>query len=302
MEYDLIIVGMGISGISTAIYAKNSGLNVLLLERDTPGGLLNKINVVNNYPGYARVTGPDLSFSLFQSIMQLEIPYKKADVSRVLVEGDWKLLKTNVGDFRAKYLVLATGRSQKKLGLQGEERFYGKGISSCALCDGNLYEGKDVCVVGGGNSALEEALYLANIVRKVYLVHRSDAFRAEQALIDKIEEKENVTILYNSQVTDLLEKEDQLVGVVLDKEKELFVSALFVYVGFLPSISCVSDLGILNSKGYIEVNSNYETKVKGIYAVGDCIQKDVYQLITAANDGVMAALDIIKRNRKRGLN
>lgn len=295
MKYDLIIVGMGIAGISAGIYAKNSGLNVLMLERDTPGGLLNKINVVNNYPGYAVVTGPDLSFSLFQSVMKLKIPYKKCEVQNIRELNGVKIVKTDIGEFQAKFVLLATGRSSKKLGLKKEEKFYGKGISTCALCDGNLYEGKDICVVGGGNSALEESLYLADIVRKVYLVHRREVFRAEQALIDKVEAKENIEILYNTEVTDLLEDNDKLVGVVLNKEKELSVSALFVYVGFVPSISFAQDLDIVDKEGYIKVNSNYETKVGGFYAVGDCIKKDVYQLVTASYDGVMASLQIIKK-------
>ena len=298
MKYDLIIVGMGISGISAAIYAKNSGLNVLLLERDTPGGLLNKINIINNYPGYTEVSGPDLSFSLFQSVLQLKIPYKKAEVVDIEVKDGVKLIKTDAGEFESSFVLLATGRSSKTLGLKNEDKFYGKGISTCALCDGNLYEGKDICVVGGGNSALEEALYLSNIVRKVYLVHRRDAFRGEQTFIEKIKEKENIEILYNSQVTDIMEKEEKIVGVLLNGKEKLEVSALFLYIGFTPGCVFVKNLGITDSAGYIEVQSNYETKVTGIYAVGDCIKKEVYQLITAANDGVMAALDIIKRIEK----
>lgn len=298
MEYDVIIVGMGIAGISAAIYAKNSGLKVLLLESNAPGGLLNKINTIYNYPGYAEIKGPDLAFQLFQSILKLKIPYKIATVTNIKESDEKKIVETNEGDFKSSYVLLATGRKQKKLSLQREEKFYGKGISSCALCDGNLYEGKDVCVVGGGNSALDAAIYLANIVRKVYLVHRRNSFRAENALVKKVKEKENITILYDSQVTEILEEKENLSGVMINDTQKLAVSALFVNIGFAPNNEYLSNLGILNEEGYIEVSSMYETRVSGIYAVGDCIKKDVYQLVTASYDGVIAALSILKKIRR----
>ena len=230
MRYDVIIVGMGIAGISAAIYAKQSGLNVLLLERDTPGGLLNKINKIYNYPGYVEISGPDLSYSLFQSVHKLNIPYKIAEVFHIEVQGSEKIVKTSNGEFIASNVILATGRSHKKLGIAMEDRFYGKGISTCALCDGNLYKGKEICVVGGGNSALEEALYLSTIASKVYLIHRRDTFRAETIWIEKVKAKENIEIFYNSQVTELLSDEGKFLGVVLNHEKELRVAGMFLYI------------------------------------------------------------------------
>lgn len=298
MDYDLIIVGMGIAGISAGIYAKNSGMKVLLLERDTPGGLLNKINTIHNYPGYSLVTGPNLAYELFQSVHQLKIPYKMAEVLDIKVQDGKKIVKTSAGEITAKYVILATGRSHRKLGIDSEDRFYGKGISTCALCDGNLYEGKDVCVVGGGNSALEEALYLSNIVSKVYLIHRRDSFRAENAWIEKVKEKENIEIFYESEVAKILHDNEKLIGVVLNDGTELSVSAMFLYIGFEPKNHYIENLDIFTDDGYIKVDKNYETKVKGIYAVGDCIKKEVYQLVTAANDGVIAALHIIKQIEK----
>lgn len=301
MKYDLIIIGMGISGISAAIYAKNSGLNVLMLESGIPGGLLNKINKINNYPGHTEITGADLSFQLFESVNKLKIPYKKATVSKIEIEKKPKKVITDIGIFECNFIMIATGRKAKKLGLEHEEELVGKGISTCALCDGNLYKGKDIAVVGGGNSALEEALYLSNIVNKVYLIHRRDAFRAEEALIKEVKQKENIELLMNRQVTKLIVKEEKLDKIILNDKKELKISALFTYIGFEPNNEFIRDLEITNEEGYILVDSHYETKIKGIYAIGDCIKKDIYQLITAANDGVVGSIHIRKDIEKRNV-
>lgn len=293
--YDLIIIGMGISGISAAIYAKNSGLNVLLLDKDTPGGLLNKINKINNYPGYWEVTGPDLSFALFESVNKLNIPYKIAEVTSLEVKENKKIVNTTLDTFESDFVIIASGRKNRKLGLNNEEKLLGRGISTCALCDGALYKNKEVAVVGGGNSALEEAIYLAGIVKKVYLIHRRDTFRADVSLVKQVKAQKNIEILYNCEVTSIVEEENKLKEIMVNKEKYLEVSALFTYVGFEPNNDFLSTLDIVDESGYIEVNKKYETKIKGIYAVGDCIKKDIYQLITAANDGAVAALNIRKQ-------
>lgn len=298
MQYDLIIIGMGISGISAGIYAKNSGLKILMLEKNMPGGLLNKISKINNYPGYREITGPDLSLELFNSVNEMNIPYKIAEVEEIKVEKNKKIVKTTLGEFESKYVMIASGRESRKLGLPNETKLLGRGISTCALCDGALYKDKEVAVVGGGNSAIEEALYLSNIVKKIYLIHRRETFRADASLVKLLNEKKNIEIFYNSEVTSIIEEENKVKEIVINKEKTLEVSALFTYIGFEPSNSFVKDLNLLNENGYIEVDENYETKIKGIYAVGDSIKKDIYQLITAANDGVVAAIRIIRKSKK----
>ncbi len=298
MQYDLIIIGMGISGISAGIYAKNSGLKILMLEKNMPGGLLNKISKINNYPGYREITGPDLSLELFNSVNELNIPYKIAEVEEIKVEKNKKIVKTTLGEFESKYVMIASGRESRKLGLPNETKLLGRGISTCALCDGALYKDKEVAVVGGGNSAIEEALYLSNIVKKIYLIHRRETFRADASLVKLLNEKKNIEIFYNSEVTSIIDEENKVKEIVINKEKTLEVSALFTYIGFEPSNSFVKDLNLLNENGYIEVDENYETKIKGIYAVGDSIKKDIYQLITAANDGVVAAIRIIRKSKK----
>lgn len=293
--YDLIIIGMGISGISAAIYAKRNNLNVLVIEKDSPGGLLNKINVVNNYPGYKEISGPELAYKLFEHFNDNNITYKIETVNNIELVNDYKKVITNNNEYLAKYIIIATGRIPKKIGLENEDKLYGKGISTCAICDGNLYKEKDVCVVGGGNSALEEAIYLANIVDKVYLIHRRNEFSAEKELINKVNEMKNIEIKYNSNITKINELDNKLASVEINKNEILEVSGLFEYVGYKPNCSFASSLDILDDDGYIIVNEDYETKIDGIYAVGDSIKKHYYQLVLAASDGVTAAINIINK-------
>ena len=295
MKYDLIIVGMGIAGISAAIYAKNSGLNVLMIERDIPGGLINKINIINNYPGMGEIKGPDLSYRLFEAVNRLNIPYKILDVKNIRVKNNKKFIETDKEIFEAKKIIIATGRKSRTLGLEYESELLGHGISNCALCDGALYKNKIIAIVGGGNSAIEEAIYLSNIVKKIYLIHRNNNFKADKSLVEELNKKKNVEYYFNSEVTFLIKKGDNLVGIEINKQNKLNIEGLFVYIGFEPNIDFIKDLDITDKNGYIKVNKNYETKISGIYAVGDAIKKDVYQLITAANDGAVAAVNISKK-------
>lgn len=295
MTYDSIIIGMGIAGISAAIYAKRSGNNVLMLEKMRPGGIINTIDKIENYPGLKSITGPDLAFQLFEQVNHLQVPYKMEEVINITLDGDTKIVTTKENEYRAKNILIATGRSPILLGLPKEEELIGKGISTCALCDGYLYKDKDIAVVGGGNSALQEALYLSNIVKKIYLIHRRDEFRADSSLVEEIKEKENIEICYNSQVTELKEENGELKKIVLNDKTEIPVSAMFVYIGYAPKTEFAKELGITNAAGYLEVNENFETKVPGIYGAGDIIVKKVYQIVTAASEGATAAIRFSKK-------
>lgn len=288
--YDSIIIGMGVAGISAAIYAKRSGNNVLMLEKMRPGGIINTIDKIENYPGFKSITGPDLAFQLFDQINELKVPYKMEEVLNITLDGEIKIVKTNKNEYRTQNVLIATGRSPILLGLPQEEDLIGKGISTCALCDGYLYKGKEIAVVGGGNSALQEALYLSNIVDKIYLIHRRDEFRGDNTLVEQIKQTKNIEILYNSQVTELISENGELKSIKINQEKEIPVSAMFVYIGYAPKTEFASGLGITNAAGYIEVNENYETKVPGIYGAGDIIVKKVYQIVTAASEGATAAI------------
>ena len=299
MEYDLIIIGMGISGISAAIYAKNSGLNILMLEREMPGGLINKTNSISNYPGLEKISGPDFALKLFNTVQDMQIPYKIQEVKKIQVKQNKKIVKTSTETFETKKVLIATGRKNKQLHIKNEEELLGHGISTCALCDGSLYKEKEIAIVGGGNSAVEEAIYLSGLVKKIYMIHRRDKFRADEKLIQELNEKENIEYLWNSKVTSIKKEQDKLSEIVINDEKKLTIAGLFLYIGFEPNIECIKDLNITDEEGYIKVNENYETKLPGIFAVGDAIKKDVYQLITAANDGAIAAINICKDIKKR---
>lgn len=294
MTYDLIIIGGGIAGISAAVYAKRSNLNILILDKSGIGGLLNKIDVINNYPGFNTITGMELSDRLRKQVEELEIPLKIEEVINIEIEKDLKRVVTTEDEYLTKSILIATGRIPKKIGLENEDNLYGRGLSTCALCDGNFFKGRDVCVIGGGNSALQEALYLANIVNKVYLVHRRDSFRADEKLVSEVKKKDNIEIVYNSKVTNIDIAQGVVNKVILNDDKELNVSGVFVYIGYVPGTNFVERLGITNESGYILTNGFGETKIPGIYAAGDIIDKQVYQLITAASEGAIAAININK--------
>lgn len=296
MIYDLIIIGLGPAGVSAAIYAKRAGINVLCLEASAPGGLLNRINTVDNYMGFPHITGPELAVKMFEQITNLGVSFKIKKVTEI-VDGDIKKVYCGEDVFETKYVLIATGRKAKKLGLENESKLVGHGVSYCALCDAALYKGMDVAVVGGGNSALEEAIYIAGIVNKVYLIHRRDEFRADNELVEKIKTLNNIEILYNSNVTKLL-GEDKLEKIIVNDNTELSVACLFTYVGYEPYSDFISDLNITDEKGYIKVDDNYQSSVDGIYAVGDSILKKVYQIVTAASEGAIAALEVVKRVKK----
>lgn len=291
MKYDIIVIGLGPAGITAAIYAKRSGLNVLCLEKIMPGGMLNYMADIDNYPGEVNISGPDLAFKMFEHLRKLNIDYKIRTVEHIIVEdGLKKVIVSDDEYYYTKAIIISTGRTPKRLGLENEEKLFGKGISTCAICDGSLYKDRDVAVIGGGNSAISEAAYLSNIVNKVYVIHRRDKFSATDDLVDTLKKKNNIEYLFNSEVTKINEDNGVLSGIVINNDKVLDIDAMFTYIGFVPGTSFVSGLGITDESGYILVDEKYETTVKGIYAVGDIINKDTYQVITACGEGANAAI------------
>ncbi len=290
--YDLIIIGMGISGISATIYAKRNGLNVLMLEESAPGGTLNKIANINNYPGINNISGPDFAMNLFNEINNLNITYKLEKVTDVILT-ELKTVKTINNVYHSKYLLIATGRKPKFLGLPHEQEFLGKGISTCALCDGALYKNKEVAVVGGGESALSESIYLSKICKKVYLIHYKEEFRSSNTTIEDLKKQTNIEIILNNKVNKIIVEDNTFKGIELN-DKRLDVSCLFIYIGSTPNTEFLNGTDIKLDNNYIVVNNNYETNIKGVYASGDVIKKDIYQLINAASEGAIASINIGK--------
>ena len=286
--YDLIIIGMGVSGISGAIYAKRAGLKVLLLDHSAPGGTLNIIPEIENYPGIDNISGPDLAMNLFNTVNKLGIEYKLEEVTDVILDNI-KTVKTKDNAYQSKYILIASGRKPKMLGLKDEDKYIGNGISTCALCDGAFFKGKEVAVIGGGSSAVSEALYLSKIVKKVYLIHRREEFRAENTLIDKLKQIKNIELILNNEVTSLITDNNQLIGLKL-KDRDINISG----IGFIPNTDFLHNTALKLENGYIIVDSNGETNIEGVYAAGDVTKKEIYQIINAASEGALAAINISK--------
>ena len=289
-EYKVIIIGAGISGISCAIYLKRAGISTLLIESNAPGGQLNKIDTIENYPGYEKVNGSDLAMSLYSQAMNADISFVSDEIKKIDYEK--KIVITENYEYTFTYLVFATGRRERLLNLNHEEEFLGRGISLCATCDGSFYRNQDVMVVGGGNSAVSEVLYLSIICHHVYLVYRKNTLRAEDILKKRLSLKKNVTVLYDEEIERYLYDSEKINGVMLKSGKQINVSGIFLAIGSIPN----SELFIGKKKdGYIVVDENGKSSIPYVYACGDVIFKEVYQLVTASHDGVMVANDIIKK-------
>lgn len=292
----VIIIGAGPAGITCAIYLKRAGYDPYLIENSMPGGKISLTYKVENYPGFDEIMGSDLAFKMMDQLNKNNIAINFETVLEVKKQDDKAYVKTDSNEFISDAVVIATGTKEKKLGIKGEEEFFHKGISFCAVCDGGFYKGQPMAIIGGGNSALEEALYLDNIASKLYLIHRRNEFRGDQIVVDEIRKKDNIEIL-TPYIPLEFKGEENLTSLVLEnvetKEiKEIEVKGVFEYVGAIPNTSFIKDVEILNDKGYVMVNNRMETKVTGIYAIGDVIEKELRQIVTASSDGAIAATTI----------
>lgn len=294
MIYDMIIVGAGTAGLSAAIYGARAGKKVLVLEANTYGGQIVRSPEVENYPGIAHISGYEFAQNLYEQAVNLGAEVEFENVVEIRADGREKYVVTEDNEYTALSVILATGAVNRPLGVDGEESFVGAGISYCATCDGAFFKGKDVAVVGGGSTALEDALFLSAYCRKVYLIHRRDAFRGEQKYVDNLKTKENIEFVLNSRVTALkgenfleaVDVENKLSGEVMT----LPVSGLFVAIGQMPQNGAFANLIRLDGSGYIAAGEDCRTNVEGIFTAGDCRTKTVRQLTTAASDGATAAL------------
>ncbi len=292
-QYNTIIIGSGVAGMTAAIYLKRSNIDVMILEKEAPGGQVNRTSDIENYPGFTSIKGPDLAFKIFEQINQLEIKYNYGNVKDIKIHENYKEIVTDEDTFTCKNIIIATGRKPRKLGLSNEEKLTNNGISYCAICDGPLYKNKITAVVGGGNSAVEEAAYLDEICEKVYLIHKRDAFSADEKAKIRLS-KSKVEILYNNEVVEFLEENGKLSGVALKKGEKLKVDGLFIYIGNIPETDFLQTAKIDLDNGYVLVDENMETNVKGIYACGDVVKKEFYQISTAIGEATIASLAIKK--------
>lgn len=296
--YDIIIVGAGPAGMTAAIYARRAARSVLVLEALSYGGQILNTPDIENYPVEAHISGFDFSTRVYEQAKGLGAEFRFEKVTALTREGDAYAVTTTKGSYTAKAVILATGSENRKLGLEDEARLTGKGISYCATCDGNFYRNKVVAVVGGGNTALEDALYLADLAKQVYLIHRRDSFRGDDTNAERLKARENVEIIYNATVTKLIaEKRLKAIEVTnkLDGSvRTLELNGLFVAVGRVPENQNFAHLVELDDAGYAVSGEDCHTKAPGIFVAGDNRAKTLRQLVTATADGAMAATEAVK--------
>lgn len=289
---DLVVIGAGPAGLTAALYASRAGAKVIVLDGGAPGGKLNLTAEIENYPGMIK-KGPELAYSMYEQCLSFGATYEYGEVTGIENVNDHKVVHTTDKDYEAKYVFIATGTKERKMGVPGEEEMSGRGVSYCAVCDGPFFKNKVVCVVGGGNSAIEESLYLSDMVKEVHVIVRRDVLRADQYLIDKLNQKENIFMHYLRKPVSVEITDQKVSGLVVEDSKTGELSTIptdgiFPFIGLDPISGFVKDLGIVNERGYIEVDENQETHVKGIFAGGDVTEKNLRQVITAANDGAIA--------------
>lgn len=290
---DLIIIGAGPAGMSACLYASRAGLDVLILDGSAPGGKLNVTAQIENYPGLKPTPGPEIAFTMYESAMNFGAKMAYEEALDIKDHGAYKEVITAKQTYQAKYVLIATGTKERQMNLEKENELVGRGISYCAVCDGPFFKEQDVAVIGGGNSALEEAMYLATLCHKVHLVVRRDVFRADKVIQDRLSKVENIEVHFKRKPKELLEQNQKVCGLLIENSddqttEELKVNGIFPFIGLDPMTQCAKSLNIVSENGYIDANENMETAVKGIFVAGDVRNKQLRQVVTATNDGAIA--------------
>lgn len=291
--YDVVIIGAGPAGMTAAVYASRANLKTALLERGVPGGQMANTEEVENFPGFDFVTGPDLSSKMFEHAQKFGAEYKYADIKSIEDEGDIKVLKTGSDDIKTKTIIIATGAEYKKIGVPGEEELGGRGVSYCAVCDGAFFKERELVVIGGGDSAVEEGVFLTKFASKVTIVHRRDELRAQKILQDRAFKNEKINFIWDTELQSI-NGESKVEGVtLLDKQTgdkyDFDADGVFVYIGMKPLTKPFEGLDLLNELGYVASNEEMETNIPGIFVAGDVRNKTLRQIVTATGDGSIAA-------------
>lgn len=294
LKYDIAIIGAGPAGLSAAVYAARGGLKTIVFEKGVIGGQITVTQEVENYPGFFEtLSGFELTEAMKKHADKFGTEICQEEVKAVGMQGLCKVIETSQTIYNAKTLIIATGAHPRKLNVPGEDKYYGKGVSYCATCDGYFYRDKVVAVVGGGDSAVEEALFLTRFVKKVYVIHRRDELRAVQIIQDRAFENPKIEFIWNSEIQEIMGNDFvEKIAVYNKKEKkdtQLDVDGIFVYVGILPNNELIESRVELDEQGFVLVDGNMHTNIPGIYAAGDIVSKKLRQVITAASDGAIAA-------------
>lgn len=299
--YDVLIIGGGPAGLTAAIYALRAKKSCLMIERFAPGGQVSLTSKIENYPGYKSIDGFGLSSLMFEQASKLGLEVVYSDVLEFDIEKEIKKVRTHEGVFEGRAIILCLGACARTLDVENEKRFLGRGLSYCATCDGNFYKDKVVAVVGGGNTSFEDCVYLSNLAKKIYLIHRRDEFRGDKTTLDKLKEFEKegkIEFVLNSVVKEI-KGEDKLSSIVVENKfdknyREIFVDGLFVAIGRKPDTSLLNGVVDLDENGYIITDDNMRTNIPGVYAAGDVRKKRLRQIVTACSDGAIASTDIVE--------
>ncbi|MEJ9151237.1 thioredoxin-disulfide reductase [Bacillus smithii] len=292
--YDVIIIGAGPAGMTAAVYASRANMSTLMIERGVPGGQMTNTEEIENYPGYDSILGPELSNKMFEHAKKFGAEYAYGDIKQIIDGEEYKTVDAGTKQYKARSIIIATGAQFKKLGVPGESEFGGRGVSYCAVCDGAFFKGRELVVVGGGDSAVEEGVYLTRFASKVTIVHRRDKLRAQKILQQRAFENEKIDFIWNHTVKEIHGKDGKvnavtLVNTVTGEEKEFKTDGVFVYIGMVPLTKPFENLNITNEAGYIVTNELMETSVPGVFAAGDVREKNLRQIVTATGDGSIAA-------------
>lgn len=294
MKYDIIIIGCGPAGMTSAIYALRSGKSVLILEKESIGGQIASSPLVENYPGYSSISGAELSNNLYEQVINLGGEIALEEVIEIKVGKEKEVITTD-NTYSASAIIIATGAKHRLLGLPNEKELIGNGIHFCVSCDGAFYKDKTVCVIGGGNSAVINALTLSDICKKVIVIQNLSDLTAEKKLASKLKEKQNVEIHYNSKVKEII-GEDELKSIIIENalEQEIEIDGMFISIGLVPESNFIKNLIKVNNYNYIESDNSCNTNIEGIFVAGDVRSKKVRQLTTAVNDGTIAAIEAME--------
>lgn len=292
--YDVIIAGAGPAGMTAAVYTSRANLSTLMIERGMPGGQMANTEDVENYPGFESILGPDLSTKMFEHAKKFGADYAYGDIKEIIDNGETKTVVAGSKQYKAYSVIISAGAEYKKVGVPGEKELSGRGVSYCAVCDGAFFKQKELYVIGGGDSAVEEGVYLTRFASKVTIVHRRDELRAQKILQDRAFANEKIDFIWNHTIKSINDKDGKVGSVTLvstqnGEEQELPADGVFIYIGMIPLSKPFSNLGITNENGYIETNERMETKVPGIFAAGDIREKTLRQIVTATGDGSIAA-------------
>lgn len=297
-KYDVIIIGAGPGGMTTALYASRANLKVIMLDRGAYGGNLNNTASIVNYSGFKDVQGPELAEKMYQGATQFGAEYAYGTVTKVEAAGREKKVTTDMGDtFIAPVVVIATGSDHRKLGVPGEEEFSGRGVSYCAVCDGAFFKGKHLVVVGGGDSAVEEGLYLTQLASKVTVLVRRGELRAQPMLQDEAAKNDKMEFIFNTSVTEIMGDDVKVTGVKTHNNQtgtdgELAADGVFIYVGNVPLTNAFTNLAILDDQGWVKTDNEMKTSIPGIFAIGDVRETPLRQIATAVGDGAIAGQQV----------